>query len=153
MDWHHRRNSLKAYWKQQQGYGKAEALLVEKWPLKYNALGHHSWRGQLYGYGITQALNFLPSRIYGGTAGRALFQSIYQPGVGLWNSLPLMPEWYLIVLLLAVLTLLGLSWSPLLWFAPLLALGIAAPIAQAVISAAQAKFPTPWPSAIKRPAK
>jgi GT2 family glycosyltransferase len=25
--WHHRRNSLQMYWKQQQGYGKAEALL------------------------------------------------------------------------------------------------------------------------------
>lgn len=30
MDWHHRRNSLSMYWKQQQGYGKAEALLEEK---------------------------------------------------------------------------------------------------------------------------
>ena len=28
--WHHRRNSLKAYWKQQKGYGKAEALLEAK---------------------------------------------------------------------------------------------------------------------------
>ena len=30
--WHHRRNSLRAYWQQQKGYGKAEALLEEKWP-------------------------------------------------------------------------------------------------------------------------
>lgn len=30
--WHHRRNSIKAYWKQQKGYGKAEALLENKWP-------------------------------------------------------------------------------------------------------------------------
>ena len=30
--WHHRRNSVRAYWKQQQGYGKAEALLAQKWP-------------------------------------------------------------------------------------------------------------------------
>jgi GT2 family glycosyltransferase len=37
--WHHRRNSLKAYWKQQKGYGKAEALLEEKWPQKYNGFG------------------------------------------------------------------------------------------------------------------
>ncbi|HEY2015124.1 MAG TPA: glycosyltransferase, partial [Bryobacteraceae bacterium] len=38
--WHHRRNSLRAYWKQQKGYGKAEALLERKWPSKYNQLGH-----------------------------------------------------------------------------------------------------------------
>jgi GT2 family glycosyltransferase len=38
--WHHRRNSLRTYWKQQKGYGKAEALLERKWPSKYNAAGH-----------------------------------------------------------------------------------------------------------------
>ena len=36
MVWHHRRNSIKAYFKQQQGYAKAEALLADKWPAKYN---------------------------------------------------------------------------------------------------------------------
>lgn len=38
--WHHRRNSVRAYWKQQGGYGKAEALLEKKWPEKYNGAGH-----------------------------------------------------------------------------------------------------------------
>src|ERR1044071_8257844 len=38
--WHHRRNFLKNYWRQQQGYGKAEALLEGKWPEKYNSAGH-----------------------------------------------------------------------------------------------------------------
>ena len=47
--WHHRRNSLKAYWKQQKGYGKAEALLEAKWPEKYNGFGHLSWAGRIYG--------------------------------------------------------------------------------------------------------
>ena len=32
MVWHHRRNSVRAYWRQQRGYGKAEALLERKWP-------------------------------------------------------------------------------------------------------------------------
>ncbi len=53
MVWHHRRNSLKTYWKQQQGYGKAEALLEAKWPERYNAMGHISWAGRLYGNGWT----------------------------------------------------------------------------------------------------
>src|SRR6266545_4309085 len=30
--WHHRRNSVRAYWRQQRGYGEAEALLERKWP-------------------------------------------------------------------------------------------------------------------------
>jgi len=150
MDWHHRRNSLQMYWKQQQGYGKAEALLEEKWPEKYNAAGHFSWSGRLYGKGLTEALHFRGSRVYSGPFGSALFQSIYQPAAGLWNSLPLMPEWYLITGVLGVLTLLGISWPPLLWFAPLFVLGLVAPIAQAVLSAAKAEFPTPRPDPLQR---
>lgn len=146
MNWHHRRNDLKTYWKQQQGYGKAEALLEEKWPEKYNAAGHFSWSGRLYGKGLTKAIHFSKSRIYSGTWGGALFQSIYQPADRFWNSLPLMPEWYLITAVVAVLTLLGLAWERLLWLWPLLVLGIAAPIIQAVLSAVKAEFPTPRPT-------
>ncbi len=49
--WHHRRNSVKAYWKHQKGYGKAEALLEQKWPEKYYVLGYLKWNGRLYGKG------------------------------------------------------------------------------------------------------
>jgi GT2 family glycosyltransferase len=63
MVWHHRRNSLRTYWKQQQGYGKAEALLEAKWPERYNAMGHISWSGRLYGNGWTQALGSRAGRI------------------------------------------------------------------------------------------
>ena len=150
LDWHHRRNSVKTYWKQQQGYGKAEALLEEKWPEKYNAAGHFSWSGRLYGKGPTEALRFSRSRVYGGPWGSALFQSLYQPAAGVLTSLPLMPEWYLITGLLGILSLLGLAWSPLLWFTPLFALGLAAPVAQAIVSAAKAEFPTPRPDPKQR---
>jgi glycosyltransferase involved in cell wall biosynthesis len=150
VDWHHRRNSVKTYWKQQQGYGKAESLLEEKWPEKYNAVGHYAWSGRLYGKGITEALRFSRARIYGGPWGSALFQSIYQPANGMLTSLPLMPEWYLITGLLGVLVLLGLAWSPLLWFMPLLLLGLTAPIVQALLSAIKAEFPTPRPNRVNR---
>jgi GT2 family glycosyltransferase len=143
MDWHHRRNSLKMYWNQQKGYGKAEALLEEKWPQKYNTMGHFSWSGRLYGRGLTESLKFSSPKVYGGPWGSALFQSLYQPAQGLLTALPLMPEWYFVIGMLAVLSLLGLSWTPLLWFTPLLAIAVAAPIVQAVISAARAEFPTP----------
>jgi O-antigen biosynthesis protein len=75
MVWHHRRNSVRAYWKQQKGYGKAEALLERKWPSKYNIAGHVTWSGRLYGRGVTQPLGRW--RVYNGVWGRALFQRLY----------------------------------------------------------------------------
>ena len=142
MVWHHRRNSVKTYWKQQQGYGKAEALLEEKWPERYNAAGHVAWAGRLYGKGWTEALRLRSGRIYQGTWGSALFQSLYQPAPGLLTSLPLMPEWWLVVAALAGLSLLGIAWSPLLLALPLLAMAVIAPVAQAVVSASRAEFTT-----------
>jgi GT2 family glycosyltransferase len=150
MDWHHRRNSVMMYWKQQQGYGKAEALLEEKWPEKYNALGHFSWSGRLYGKGMTESIPTRRNRVYQGQWGLALFQSIYEPAAGFITSLPLMPEWFLLIGVLAIISLLGLSWSPLLWATPILIIAIAAPIAQAILSAAKADFPSPHPSATER---
>ena len=47
MVWHHRRNSIRAYWKQQHNYGKAESFLEKKWPEKYNLVGHVTWAGRL----------------------------------------------------------------------------------------------------------
>ena len=105
--WHHRRSSLTRYWKQQVGYGKAEALLEEKWPDKYNSAGHVSWAGRIYGSGVTRALRIRPNRIYQGTWGSAPFQRLYQPQPGKWLSLPLLPEWYLVIAGLAGLSLLG----------------------------------------------
>src|SRR5207344_3247708 len=64
MVWHHRRNSVRTYWKQQRGYGKAEALLERKWPQKYNSVGHLSWGGRIYGQGISLPLGLQRGRIY-----------------------------------------------------------------------------------------
>jgi GT2 family glycosyltransferase len=136
--WHHRRNSIRAYWRQQVGYGRAEALLEAKWPERYNAAGHLTWAGRLYGKGLTEPLSARRGRIYHGAWGSAPFQSLYEPASGLLASLPLMPEWWLVVLSLAGLSALGMLWAPLLLASPLLALALGAPVAQAGISAAQA---------------
>src|SRR5438445_1677666 len=136
--WHHRRNSVVAYWKQQQGYGRAEALLERKWPEKYNPAGHLTWAGRLYGRGLTEALTWRRGRIYHGTWGRAPFQSLYQPAVGLLGGLSLMPEWYLLIVALGGLSGLGTLWTPLFWAMPLLTLAVAAPVVQALTSAARA---------------
>ncbi len=114
MVWHHRRSSIRAYWKQQQGYGRAEALLEQKWPHRYNPLGHVSWSGSVYGTAVLRPVGRFNGRIYQGTWGTAPFQSLYTRGQGLLQSMPLMPEWYLAVPPLLALGLLGaLTWSPL----------------------------------------
>ena len=137
--WHHRRNSVRAYWKQQLNYGKAEALLERKWPDKYNAAGHLAWAGRMYGNGRSRPLGKL-GRIYHGVWGSAPFQSLYQPAVGTLRSLLLVPEWYLVVVTLAVLSALGLFWRPLSYVLPLFVLAAAASVFQAALSAAQTCF-------------
>jgi hypothetical protein len=141
--WHHRRNSMKMYWKQQQGYGKAEALLEEKWPEKYNTMGHFSWSGRLYGKGLTRHLSLSRSRIYECRGDGSLPAAIVEPRPNYVLLLPLMPEWFLLVAALAALTLLGLNWPPLFWLWPALLVAVGLPIAQAIISASEAVFPTP----------
>jgi len=138
MVWHHRRNSLRMYWRQQKGYGRAEALLEAKWPEKYNSAGHVTWAGRLYGNGLTQALGFTRGRIYQGSWGVAPFQSIYERASNGFTSLPLMPEWYLLVSTFTLITALGFSWTPLFLAAPALVIAVAAVIVQAVRSASRA---------------
>jgi GT2 family glycosyltransferase len=137
--WHHRRNSFRAYWRQQRGYGRAEALLEQKWPEKYNAAGHVNWAGRLYGAGVLRGVALI-SRIYHGPWNSAPFQLLYQPPAPLWQALPQMPEWYVVNLALAGLCLLGLSWAPLLWFLPLFVLGVLLPMAQIVAAVARTPF-------------
>jgi GT2 family glycosyltransferase len=148
--WHHRRNSVGAYWKQQQGYGKAEALLERKWPEKYNAEGHLTWVGNLYGKGLPHSFVLRRNRIYHGTWGSALFQSIYQPSSGGISSLLLMPEWYLILFVLLVLSGLGVFWPPLLLLVPPAALSIFASMLQVGLSAKRASFQTRPASRVQR---
>ena len=139
--WHRRRNSVRTYWKQQRGYGKAEALLKEKWPNKYNVTGHLSWAGRIYSRGLTRSLDVRRGRIYHGTWGAAPFQRLYHPAPSTLYSLSLMPEWYLAIPLLAVLSLLGIAWRPLLIAVPLLVMTMLTPVVQAWLSTTRASFP------------
>ena len=139
MVWHHRRNSVITYWKQQVGYGKAEAMLEAKWPEKYNAIGHLTWSGRLYGKGLTKMLGSR-RRIYHGEWGSALFQSVYEPASHALWSLPLMPEWYLFTVVLGLISIFGFAWKSLFLFSPLFVLAAVMPIVQALRSAAHATF-------------
>jgi GT2 family glycosyltransferase len=141
MVWHHRRKSIRGYWKQQRGYGKAEALLERKWPEKYNTVGHVAWSGRLYGRGLTRMLGRV-SRVYHGAWGSAAFQSRWDTPQHILRVLPTMPEWYLIVLGLGVISTMSVLWDRLLWFVPVFAAATGLTIGQAIWSATQAKFDT-----------
>jgi GT2 family glycosyltransferase len=140
MVWHRRRNSIRSYLKQQLNYGRAESRLEKKWPEKYNAAGHISWAGRIYGNGFSKKINLFGTRIYQGIWGTAPFQSLYRPQNGIFGCLLLMPEWYLIIAALTFLSLIGLEWSPLLYLLPLLGMAVLAPVVHAVRSARQASF-------------
>ena len=140
MVWHHRRNSVRTYWKQQMGYGRAEAMLERKWPKKYNGSGHARWAGRIYGNGLTHALRWRRARVYHGVWGVAPYQSLYEPAPGLLGSLPQMPEWYLMIAIVLVLSAVSLVWSPLKLLLPLLVGVVLPPLAQASLSAARASF-------------
>ncbi len=137
--WHHPRASVRTYWRQQKGYGRAEALLEEKWPEKYNSAGHVTWGGRVYGGALSRLLAGR-GRIYHGIWGAALFQTYQPANPGLLWSLASAPEWYLLLVVLTGLSLLGSVWSPLLLALPVLLLACGAVLAQAIAGAADARF-------------
>jgi O-antigen biosynthesis protein len=140
MIWHHRRSTVRAYLNQQRNYGRAEAILERKWPERYNAIGHLRWEGRIYGGGLSSALRGRP-RIYHGVWGSAAFQGLYADPVSFVGALPLIPEWYLINLALALLGALGVLWTPLFGAWALLAVTAGAPALQALRAAREATFP------------
>ncbi len=76
--WHYRRSTVKAYLKQQEGYGEAEALLAAKHPEYFNALGSSMWRGRIYTQAKFGLLLHQPI-IYHGVFGSGFFQTLYSP--------------------------------------------------------------------------
>jgi GT2 family glycosyltransferase len=141
MVWHHRRNSVLGYLQQQAGYGKAEGLLEAKWRDRHGVPGRRSFEGRIYGAGLPVPLLRRPL-VYHGVWGNAPFQSIYERAPGKLLALTLMPEFYLVVAVLAGLSALGALWRPLLLALPLLALSVGALAAQAAAGAARARFST-----------
>src|SRR5207249_3582759 len=64
--WHYRRNTVKAYLKQQMGYGKAEALRYFKHPYRFHLLG------QAFGLAVATAARARVDPRFAGPASRAL---------------------------------------------------------------------------------
>jgi GT2 family glycosyltransferase len=130
--WHHRRNTVKGFWKQQLGYGKAEALLERKWSEKYNGLGHRTWGGMIYSNGNLPSFMSGNWKIYYGIWGSAPFQSIYDAGNRNIMSLVLMPEWYILSAGFFILSMMGIFLKPLLFLAPLTVFVIILPVSHII---------------------
>ena len=130
--WHHRRQSPRAYLRQQAGYGEAEALLRFKHPDRFNERGDGKWNGVMYGAG-SRGVHLAKSLVFRGTFGTGLFQCIYQPGPAHWAMLPSTLEWHLAI---AVCCLAIPLWpmagamALVLWFLSLLVAGLQSAQAQ-----------------------
>src|ERR1017187_5866354 len=82
--WHYRRSTIRAYLRQQRGYGEAEALLVRKHPECFNSFGGSLWRGRVYSTAPFGGV-IRPRRLYRGLFGSAGFQFLYtsEPAINL----------------------------------------------------------------------
>jgi glycosyltransferase involved in cell wall biosynthesis len=98
MVWHHRRSTVKAYLKQQRGYGEAEGLLKRKHPEKFRGFRDDlSWMGRIYtraGLGLKVGEPI----VHYGVFGAGLFQTIYSAPQVWWPLLVLSLEWWILAL-------------------------------------------------------
>lgn len=96
--WHHRRPTVRAYLRQQRGYGYAEAHLKRRYPGRFNVFGDLVWAGSIYdGMHTELRQQGLPrlfhSKVYQGRFGSAQFQSLYQPFQAWWFQVFTTAEW------------------------------------------------------------
>ena len=102
--WHHHRSTVKAYWRQQVGYGEGERWLLAHHPEKFLD-GHMLWRGRIY-----SPLPFVRSlwseRVNAGVWGTAAFPSVYRADIHPFAFLPHSVNWQVLAF---VLTLSGLG--------------------------------------------
>jgi len=128
--WHHHRATVKAYWRQQIGYGEGELWLAPHHPDKFEGR-HVLWRGRIY-----SPLPFVRSltrpRVNAGVWGTAAFPSVYMTGAPAREYLPHSAQWQVawIVLLAAGFAGLGSPW-PMVAVASLV-LGLGALLTTAV---------------------
>ena len=98
--WHHHRASVRAYWRQQVGYGEGERWLLANHPEKFLD-GHMMWRGRIY-----SPLPFVRSlwseRINAGVWGTAAFPSVYRADVHPFAFLPHSVHWQVLSFMLAI---------------------------------------------------
>lgn len=133
--WHYRRSTLKAYFKQQAGYGEAEALLMRKHPEHYNSFGGGIWRGQIYA-ASRAGLLLQRAVIYHGIFGSGFFQRLYSPTPASWLLLCTSLAYHAFVNV--PLLLLAANYSV---FLPLAVASLGTSAGACLLAAAQARLP------------
>ena len=133
--WHYRRSTIRAYLRQQQGYGEAEALLVRRHPEYFNFFGSSMWQGRIYTaskFGVTISRPI----IYHGLFASGFFQTLYraEPAQALMLCTTL--EYHVLV----NLSLLVLS-VPFPYLLPLAAASVLCSAGVCVAAAVQADLP------------
>ena len=115
--WHFRRNTVKAYYCQQRGYGRAEAMLYFKYPERFNALGQIKWSGAIPGIARTMPGGGRLRVRWARTAEQ--LQSVDELPLSLLAVAPMTAEWTLAAAALLVLCVLfGVTlWPALAAFA------------------------------------
>ena len=73
--WHHHRASVRAYWKQQAGYGEGEQWLLPHHPDRFQG-GHPVWRGHIYSP-LPFIRGLAKAQVNTGQWGTAPFPSVY----------------------------------------------------------------------------
>jgi GT2 family glycosyltransferase len=89
--WHHHRTTVKAYWRQQVGYGEGETWLAAHHPDKFVS-GQMLWRGRIYSP-LPFLKSFSSQRVNAGVWGTAAFPSVYATDAHLLQFLPHSPAW------------------------------------------------------------
>jgi O-antigen biosynthesis protein len=118
---HRRRSTVRAYLRQQRGYGRAEAMLIQAHADRFNRAGGARWRGFIY-----EPVQLAPSRrhhpassrLYGGVFGHAPFQFVYTRPLAGWRVLVSGAGWWGVVTALIALAL----WWPWAWGLAVIAL-------------------------------
>jgi len=99
--WHHHRASVKAYWRQQVGYGEGETWLMAHHPEKFLD-GRMMWHGRIY-----SPLPFVRSlwgtKINAGVWGTAAFPSVYRTDVHPFAFLPHSIRWQVLSFVLLLI--------------------------------------------------
>ena len=137
MVWHYRRFSVRAFLKQQAGYGKAEALLTSRHSSRFGQLGGARWRGVVYQPALRRLAHHA-SRIYGGTFGSAGYQAVYGAPVSEIGWLITGFPWWILT---AAVALNALWLSAALWLAAAMA---AVPLAYTLRQALRLPLAFPW---------
>ncbi len=113
--WHHRRSTIGDYFKQQRGYGEAEAILRYQHPNVFDRSGQAIWSGVIYD---RRTSSFFPGPplIYHGIFALGYFQSIYRRPEAVWRGMVAGLPWFALTVLVLMLGLM----LPILRIVPVL---------------------------------